>query len=99
MARLGYDTRVTVLGHVQRGGTPSAFDRILVSIGLCGPHVLEAPASCPSPAEVPFTRTGLKPLVLLPRHQPLTAVALGPVACPQEFSSAAEIMGACMLPN
>ncbi|XP_047226590.1 ATP-dependent 6-phosphofructokinase, liver type [Girardinichthys multiradiatus] len=27
--RLGYDTRVTVLGHVQRGGTPSAFDRIL----------------------------------------------------------------------
>ncbi|KAK1789218.1 hypothetical protein P4O66_015163, partial [Electrophorus voltai] len=30
--RLGYDTRVTVLGHVQRGGTPSAFDRVLVSI-------------------------------------------------------------------
>uniref|UniRef100_A0ABI8AHI5 ATP-dependent 6-phosphofructokinase n=1 Tax=Felis catus TaxID=9685 RepID=A0ABI8AHI5_FELCA len=29
--RLGYDTRVTVLGHVQRGGTPSAFDRILGS--------------------------------------------------------------------
>ncbi|XP_048367658.1 ATP-dependent 6-phosphofructokinase, platelet type isoform X3 [Sphaerodactylus townsendi] len=29
--RLGYDTRVTILGHVQRGGTPSAFDRILAS--------------------------------------------------------------------
>nr|XP_057938683.1 ATP-dependent 6-phosphofructokinase, liver type [Doryrhamphus excisus] len=29
--RLNYDTRVTVLGHVQRGGTPSAFDRILSS--------------------------------------------------------------------
>ncbi|XP_072117354.1 ATP-dependent 6-phosphofructokinase, liver type-like isoform X3 [Mobula birostris] len=28
---LGFDTRVTVLGHVQRGGTPSAFDRILSS--------------------------------------------------------------------
>ncbi|XP_041479318.1 ATP-dependent 6-phosphofructokinase, muscle type-like isoform X1 [Lytechinus variegatus] len=27
--RLGFDTRVTVLGHVQRGGNPSAFDRIL----------------------------------------------------------------------
>ncbi|XP_071378801.1 ATP-dependent 6-phosphofructokinase, platelet type-like isoform X8 [Centroberyx affinis] len=26
---LGFDTRVTILGHVQRGGTPSAFDRIL----------------------------------------------------------------------
>lgn len=29
--QLGFDTRVTILGHVQRGGTPSAFDRILVS--------------------------------------------------------------------
>ena len=27
--RTGFDTRVTVLGHVQRGGTPSAFDRVL----------------------------------------------------------------------
>nr|VZI07093.1 unnamed protein product [Spirometra erinaceieuropaei] len=27
--RLGLDTRVTVLGHVQRGGSPSAFDRVL----------------------------------------------------------------------
>ncbi|HEY9720999.1 MAG TPA: 6-phosphofructokinase [Oscillatoriaceae cyanobacterium] len=25
----GYDTRVTVLGHIQRGGSPSCFDRIL----------------------------------------------------------------------
>uniref|UniRef100_A0A672JMP5 ATP-dependent 6-phosphofructokinase n=1 Tax=Salarias fasciatus TaxID=181472 RepID=A0A672JMP5_SALFA len=29
--RLGFDTRTTILGHVQRGGTPSAFDRILAS--------------------------------------------------------------------
>ncbi|XP_076035217.1 ATP-dependent 6-phosphofructokinase isoform X3 [Oratosquilla oratoria] len=27
--KLGFDTRITVLGHVQRGGSPSAFDRIL----------------------------------------------------------------------
>jgi 6-phosphofructokinase 1 len=27
--RLGQDTRVTILGHVQRGGSPSAFDRYL----------------------------------------------------------------------
>lgn len=27
--RLNQDTRVTVLGHIQRGGRPSAFDRIL----------------------------------------------------------------------
>ena len=24
-----YETRVTVLGHLQRGGTPTAFDRVL----------------------------------------------------------------------
>lgn len=27
--RMGYETRVTVLGHLQRGGSPTAFDRIL----------------------------------------------------------------------
>lgn len=27
---LHQDTRITVLGHVQRGGSPSAFDRVLV---------------------------------------------------------------------
>jgi 6-phosphofructokinase 1 len=29
--RLGVEARVTVLGHVQRGGSPSAFDRLLAS--------------------------------------------------------------------
>jgi ATP-dependent phosphofructokinase / diphosphate-dependent phosphofructokinase len=29
--RTGFDTRVTVLGHVQRGGTPTAFDRVLAT--------------------------------------------------------------------
>ncbi|KAI8506126.1 hypothetical protein Bbelb_164790 [Branchiostoma belcheri] len=32
--RLGHDTRVTVLGHVQRGGNPSAFDRVLAVLAL-----------------------------------------------------------------
>ncbi|MBA2873790.1 6-phosphofructokinase [Thermaerobacillus caldiproteolyticus] len=27
----GFETRVTVLGHVQRGGSPTAFDRVLAS--------------------------------------------------------------------
>lgn len=35
--KLGFDTRTTVLGHVQRGGTPSAFDRILVG-AVSPPH-------------------------------------------------------------
>lgn len=30
-ARFGHETRATVLGHVQRGGAPCAFDRILAS--------------------------------------------------------------------
>ena len=30
--RLGHDTRVTCLGHVQRGGAPSADDRLQVSV-------------------------------------------------------------------
>jgi 6-phosphofructokinase 1 len=29
--KTGYQTRCTVLGHIQRGGTPSAFDRVLSS--------------------------------------------------------------------
>lgn len=29
--RLGFDLRIAILGHIQRGGTPSAYDRILGS--------------------------------------------------------------------
>jgi ATP-dependent phosphofructokinase / diphosphate-dependent phosphofructokinase len=35
-SRTGFETRATVLGHVQRGGTPTAFDRVLATrLGLC----------------------------------------------------------------
>jgi 6-phosphofructokinase 1 len=30
-ARTGIETRVTILGHIQRGGTPTAFDRVLAT--------------------------------------------------------------------
>jgi phosphofructokinase-like protein len=30
-SRTGFESRVTILGHVQRGGTPTAFDRILAT--------------------------------------------------------------------
>ena len=34
--KTGYETRVTVLGHIQRGGSPSAFDRVLATrFGVC----------------------------------------------------------------
>ncbi|HET9677767.1 MAG TPA: ATP-dependent 6-phosphofructokinase [Solirubrobacterales bacterium] len=35
----GYETRVTVLGHVQRGGTPTSTDRVLAT--LYGSHAYE----------------------------------------------------------
>jgi 6-phosphofructokinase 1 len=38
--RTGKETRATVLGHVQRGGTPTAFDRVLAT--RFGLHAIEA---------------------------------------------------------
>ena len=29
--RTGFETRAVVLGHTQRGGTPTAFDRVLAT--------------------------------------------------------------------
>jgi ATP-dependent phosphofructokinase / diphosphate-dependent phosphofructokinase len=39
-ARTGFESRQTVLGHVQRGGTPTAFDRILAT--RFGLHAIDA---------------------------------------------------------
>jgi ATP-dependent phosphofructokinase / diphosphate-dependent phosphofructokinase len=41
--RSGFETRVTILGHVQRGGTPVAFDRVLAT--RFGVAALEAVAA------------------------------------------------------
>jgi len=39
----GIETRVTVLGHLQRGGTPTAFDRILATrFGACAAELIAA---------------------------------------------------------
>jgi 6-phosphofructokinase len=41
--RTGYETRATVLGHVQRGGTPTAFDRVLATrLGLAAIDAVHA---------------------------------------------------------
>jgi phosphofructokinase-like protein len=39
-ARTGFESRQTVLGHVQRGGTPTAYDRILAT--RFGLHAIDA---------------------------------------------------------
>lgn len=38
--RLQLDTRVTTLGHTQRGGRPCAYDRILVGFYCCALIIL-----------------------------------------------------------
>jgi ATP-dependent phosphofructokinase / diphosphate-dependent phosphofructokinase len=41
--RTGYEARATVLGHVQRGGTPTAFDRVLATrLGLAATDAAHA---------------------------------------------------------
>ncbi|CCD26628.1 6-phosphofructokinase subunit beta NDAI_0I00590 [Naumovozyma dairenensis CBS 421] len=49
--RLGLDTRITTLGHVQRGGTAVAYDRMLATLqGVEAVNaVLESTADTPSP--------------------------------------------------
>jgi 6-phosphofructokinase 1 len=49
--KLGEDTRVTILGHVQRGGSPSAFDRNLST--LVGAAAVDAILEMPAEGEVP----------------------------------------------
>jgi 6-phosphofructokinase 1 len=41
-----YDVRVSVLGHMQRGGSPSCFDRVLASrLGVKAVESLEGKSS------------------------------------------------------
>lgn len=49
--RLGYDTRVTILGHVQRGGAPAHFDRFLATMqgAEAVEAILRATPQTPSP--------------------------------------------------
>ena len=64
--RLGEDTRVTILGHVQRGGTPSAFDRWMSTLlGYTAvEEVLSAtPDSEPQLIGIRFNRVWRTPLM------------------------------------
>lgn len=63
--RLGEDTRITVLGHVQRGGAPSAFDRNLST--LLGSAAV---------VELISAETGTPPFVMGMRGNKLTRTPL-----------------------
>lgn len=45
---LGYEVRVTILGHIQRGGSPSAFDRLLATrLGIAAvEHAVAGEVGC-----------------------------------------------------
>jgi 6-phosphofructokinase 1 len=80
LADAGFDTRVTTLGHVQRGGTPCAFDRVLATIqGVEAVNaVLSATPDTPSPmiglSENNITRSPLMEAVKL-THEVAAAIA------------------------
>ncbi|MCP8716422.1 MAG: 6-phosphofructokinase [Asgard group archaeon] len=64
--RLGLDTRITVLGHVQRGGTAVAYDRILATLqGVeAVKAILELTPDVPSPLiAIDENKICCKPLV------------------------------------
>src|SRR5271167_231461 len=69
--KLGLDTRITTLGHTQRGGVPCAFDRMLATIqGVEAVNaVLDSTPETPSPMigirENKVTRTPLVDAVKL----------------------------------
>ena len=54
--RLGHDTRITVLGHVQRGGKPSAYDRLIA----CRMGAAAALVLLQATGEIPPTMIGVQ---------------------------------------
>ena len=78
----GLEARVTVLGHLQRGGTPTAFDRILATqfgamaadLVAAGTHGRMAALRGSRITSVPMDRVAGKPR-LVPRRSPLIQAA------------------------
>ncbi len=70
-SRTGYETRVTVLGHVQRGGTPTATDRILATRFGCFAYELAKAGEFGQMAAIHGTRMVGVPLEQAARVKPL----------------------------
>lgn len=80
---LGFEVRVTVLGHVQRGGRPSAFDRLLATkLGAAAAQALyDGQAGCV---------VGLTGYQIV--HTPLEEAIANPPRISMELCKLAEIM-------
>ena len=81
-ARTGFEARVTVLGHVQRGGRPNAADRVLAT--QMGVRAVEAAIA----GEWGTLAASRRPLV---RLVPLVEATGGPDLVPVELYRAAEV--------
>ncbi|MDP9311201.1 MAG: 6-phosphofructokinase [Chloroflexota bacterium] len=90
--RTGDDTRVTILGHVQRGGSPSAFDRNLSTIlGYAAvAHLLDAdPADEPQVFGIRGNRITRTPLM----HCVQQTHAVAQAIAAQNYDQAMELRG------
>ena len=80
--RTGFETRTTVLGHLQRGGVPSAFDRVLATMfGVKAVELLEQGASG---VMVVWQASEI-------RAVPFTEALHKTRLCPEEFVALAEL--------
>lgn len=91
--RLGEDVRITVLGHVQRGGSPSAFDRNLsTQLGVEAVETISTMAGEAEPLIVGFQGNKLTRTPLRVALEKTKAVADAVAA--RKFDEALELRGA-----
>ncbi|MBK7766801.1 MAG: 6-phosphofructokinase [Sulfuritalea sp.] len=90
--RLGEDTRVTILGHVQRGGTPGAFDRCMSTlVGHAAVQELLAATADSEPQMIGmrYNRVGRAPLMQCVEQTQAVARMIGE----KNYAKAMELRG------
>ncbi|MCL4880072.1 MAG: 6-phosphofructokinase [Anaerolineae bacterium] len=91
--RLGADTRVTILGHVQRGGAPSAFDRNLGTLlGHAAVNYILSVDPSAEPQLIGFHENSVTHVPLMDCVQKTHQVA--ELIAAKEYSKAMELRGA-----
>jgi 6-phosphofructokinase 1 len=90
--RLGQDTRVTILGHVQRGGAPSAFDRWMSTLlGYAAVEQLLAGTPSSEPQVIGIRYNRIVPVPLRESVEKTRSVAEAIAA--REYARAMELRG------
>jgi 6-phosphofructokinase 1 len=90
--KLGEDTRITILGHVQRGGAPSAYDRYLSTIlGYAAVEELLAATSETDPQLIGVRQNRVTHLPLMEAVTQTQAVAR--VIAAQDYEKAMDMRG------